>query len=93
MWETAEARRKSLINIDMKGNIAHSLRPLGLAAACALPATAVAARDRRRRNDTADGDGHSAENQTRDVPQVQAGGICGKIHIGFILCVMSDRWG
>ncbi|WP_373729032.1 hypothetical protein, partial [Bacteroides heparinolyticus] len=52
----------------------HGLRPLGADIARHIPATAVAARDRQRRNDTADGDGHSAENHTRGVPQVQAGG-------------------
>ncbi|WP_373835802.1 hypothetical protein, partial [Bacteroides heparinolyticus] len=52
----------------------HGLRPLGTDIARHIPSTAVSARDRRRRNDTADGDGHSAENHTRGVPQVQAGG-------------------
>ncbi|WP_373804278.1 hypothetical protein, partial [Bacteroides heparinolyticus] len=52
----------------------HGLRPLGTDIARHIPATAVAARDRRRRNDTANGDGHPTENHTRGVPQVQAGG-------------------
>uniref|UniRef100_UPI00248D8576 hypothetical protein n=1 Tax=Bacteroides zoogleoformans TaxID=28119 RepID=UPI00248D8576 len=52
-------------------------------AARPLSATAVPARDRRRRTDTADGDGHPAGDCTRGVPQVPAGGCGGE----------ADKWG
>ncbi|WP_373726350.1 hypothetical protein, partial [Bacteroides heparinolyticus] len=52
----------------------HGLRPLGPDIARPLSATAVAARDRRRRNDTADGDGHPAAHHPRGVPQVPVSG-------------------